>query len=57
MPSVKSEWSKRESFPFFKNSHVLKEKQGLKRVRLNFWEEFREELEYGWTFVKSMGGN
>jgi len=28
-------------------SHVLKEKQGLKRVRLNFWEEFREELEYG----------
>ena len=24
-------------------SQVLKEKQGLKRVRLNFWEEYRKE--------------
>ena len=30
-------------------SHVLKEKQGLKRVWLNFWEEYRKELEYGHT--------
>ena len=28
-------------------SHVPKEKQGLKRVRLNFWEEFRKEFQYG----------
>ena len=32
-----------ENFPFFKYSHVLEEKQGLKRVQLNFWEEYWKE--------------
>ena len=50
MPSVKSEWSKHENFPFFKYSRVLKEKRGLKRVQLNFWEEYWKEWEYSWTF-------
>ena len=36
-------------------SHVLEEKQGLKRVRLNFSEEYRKEREYGWTFLEKYG--